>query len=58
MSQPSVRSSDWLAGHKAELRRRNAAIRAIDLQKIEFDKQARALDVEWAERVCASPAAA
>ena len=49
MSQPSVRSSDWLAGHKAELMRRDAAIRKLDRTKIEIDKQARALDVEWAE---------
>ena len=29
--------------------RRDAAIRKLDRTKIEIDKQARALDVEWAE---------
>ena len=39
---------EWLAGHKAELMRRNAAIDAIDRSKIEIDKRARALEVKWA----------
>ena len=42
--------SDWLDGYRDELVRGNAAIRAIDLQKIEFDKRARALDVKWIKR--------
>ena len=39
----------WLANLKADLMRRDAAIRKLDRTKIEIDKQARALDVEWAE---------
>jgi hypothetical protein len=42
--------SDWLDGYRDELVRGNAAIRAIDLQKIEFDKRARALEVKWIKR--------
>jgi DNA modification methylase len=41
-------ANDWLAAHKAELVRRNAAIDAIDLTKIDIDKRARAAEVEWA----------
>ncbi len=42
-------NAEWLAAYKAELMRRDAAIRKLDRTKIEIDKQARALDVEWAE---------
>ena len=41
--------SDWLNGHKAELLRRDAAIRKLDRTKIDIDIQARLLDAEWAE---------
>ena len=46
---PKSKDREWLATHKAELMRRDAAIRKLDRTKIEIDKQARALDVEWAE---------
>ena len=42
-------SSEWLDAYNAELMRRDAAIRASISQKIEIDKRARALDVEWIE---------
>jgi DNA methylase len=51
MLKPKIsdRDEQWLAGYREELLRRDAAIRKLDRTKIEIDKQARALDVEWAE---------
>jgi hypothetical protein len=51
MPLPKSRTADeqWLADYGAELMRRDAAIRKLDRTKIEIDKQARALDVEWSE---------
>ena len=51
MRKPKIsdRDKQWLAGHGAELKRRDAAIRKLDRTKIEIDKEARALDVQWAE---------
>jgi site-specific DNA-methyltransferase (cytosine-N4-specific) len=40
---------EWLAAYKAELVRRDAAIRSLDRTKVEIDKKARALDVKWAK---------
>jgi DNA modification methylase len=50
-SKTQITKSDeqWLAAFQADLMRRDAAIRKLDRTKVEIDKQARALDVEWAE---------
>jgi DNA modification methylase len=40
---------EWLAAHRTELVRRNAAIRKLDRSKVEIDIRARSLDAEWAE---------
>jgi hypothetical protein len=51
MPKPKSQTADeqWLAAFQADLMRRDAAIQKLDRTKVEIDKQARALDVEWAE---------
>jgi DNA modification methylase len=49
MPKPKPADREWLAAYKAELMCRDAAIQRLDRTKVEIDKQARALDVEWAE---------
>ena len=55
---PKSQTADeqWLAAFQADLMRRDAAIHQPSISnEVEFDKRARALDVEWTEAISAPP---